>query len=282
MEDSTRKRWGAPSSAGADDEELAVVAAGHARLDAVEHEAVTGAGRGGRELAGVEERARLRQRQRRGGDVVLGLGEGRQVGRLLLLGAPQRQRRADRGRRQHRDRQAHVALGQRLGHQGPGDGRALGGDAAEVLGDAEDRQADLVGRGQQLLRCLAGLVGVGRGGSYDLGGELGHDVDEHLLVLAGREVEDAGGLGRGDARAGALAALAGELAAHRAHGLEARARRGVDDLLRGLAQVEPVQRRALGEPVEQRDGEPDRVGLLRGGEPAAAAGVLGGLVERHG
>ena len=117
---------------------------------------------------------------------------------------------------------------------------------------------------------LAGLVGVGGGRAEDLGGVLGDDVDEHLLVLGRGQVEEPGRLGGRDALAAALRALAGELAAHRADGLEAGLGGGEDRLLRGLAQPEPVEGGALGELVQRGDGEADRVGLLGGGKAAPA------------
>ncbi len=78
----------------------------------------------GLQLERVEQRARLEQRERRGGHVLA--DELGQVRGLLVGVAPQAERGRDAGGRQARDRDPHVALGERLGHQHGGDGRALG------------------------------------------------------------------------------------------------------------------------------------------------------------
>ncbi len=91
--DSTQEEPRLALESGTDHEQLGVRSARHHRLHAVEDEARRRLrARGGRAGAnGVEERPRLGQRERRRGHVVT--GEGRQVGGLLLLGAPQRERR---------------------------------------------------------------------------------------------------------------------------------------------------------------------------------------------
>ena len=68
-------------------------------------------------------------------------GEGREVGLLLLVGAPGGERRRDGAGSQRGDGEAEVALRQRLGHQGAGHHGALLRDAAERLGHAEQRAA---------------------------------------------------------------------------------------------------------------------------------------------
>ena len=100
-------------------------------------------------------------------------GERRQVRRLLLVGAPQRERGGDRAGGQGGDGDAEVALGERLGDEGAGHRGALVGESAERLRDAEDREADLVAGVQHLGRRGAGRVGLGGGGAHDLGGQLG-------------------------------------------------------------------------------------------------------------
>ena len=128
-----------------DDEELGVGAADDGRLHAVEHEAVTVAQRGGREVERVEEHRRLGDRRapRPGPSLA---GEGRQVGLLLLLGAPEPERGGDGAGREGRDGEPHVAVGERLGDEGAGHRRALLHDAAERLGHAEDRAGRSPGR----------------------------------------------------------------------------------------------------------------------------------------
>ena len=108
---------------GGDDEQLALGGAGHERLGARQDVAAPG-GAGGRcQRERVEQRARLHDRDRRGRNVLADeLGE---VGGLLLLVAPQAERRGDRGGGQTGDGDAHVSLGERLAHQHGGGGRAL-------------------------------------------------------------------------------------------------------------------------------------------------------------
>jgi hypothetical protein len=96
----------------------------------------------------VEHRPRLDDRQRGGRHVLA--GEGRQVRRLLRLVAPQRDRRADRGRRETRDRLTHVAVRHRLGHQYAGHRRPLGDDPAQLLGYLDQAQPELGGPTQHL------------------------------------------------------------------------------------------------------------------------------------
>ena len=134
---------------GADDEQLGIGTADDAGLHAVQDVAVAlllGLGRrGGR----VEEGRRLGEGERRGRDLVA--GERGEVGGLLLVGAPQGQRGRDGARGQRGHGQAHVALAEGLVDEGAGHRRALGGDAAEVLGHPEDRQPDLEGGLEQLV-----------------------------------------------------------------------------------------------------------------------------------
>ena len=253
--DSTRtstlrvRRGGAP-----DDEELGVGAARHHRLHAVEDEAVAVAGGGGLRGERVEQRSRLGERERRGRDVVA--GEGREVGLLLLVGAPGGDRGGDGARGEVGDGQPEVALGQRLGHQRAGHHRALLGDAAERLGHAEQRQPDLVRGLEHLVGGGAGDVRVGGGRAQHLGGELGDHVDEHLLVLGRREVEDAARPRRRGAPAPDFPrwpALAKTRPARR-RGPEAAAGHREDRLLGLPAQPDPVEEVALGQPVHRRDG----------------------------
>ena len=260
---------------GADDEQLGLGAAHDTGLGAVEDEALGGPAGGGRRLEHVEEDRRLLERQGGGRSAVL--GEGRQVGLLLGLGAPQAQRRGDRARRQGGQGDAHVALAQGLGHERAGHRRALLGDTAEGLGDAEDRQADLQARLQDGLGGLAGLVGLRGRRAHDLLGVLRDHVDEHLLVLGGREVEDALAGRRGSAGACTLAAGLLELTARGRHRPEALAGAREDDLLGLLAQTDAVEEVALGQLVQRRHGVPDRVTLLSAGQPVPA----GGRQARH-
>ncbi len=67
--------------------------------------------------------------------------------RGLLVGAapPMCQCRGDAAGRQDRQGEAHVAVGQCLGHQCVGDRGALFGDAVEVLGDVDRGDTELGG-----------------------------------------------------------------------------------------------------------------------------------------
>ena len=67
------------------------------------------------QLQRVEQRPRLEDRQRRGGDVLA--GEGGQVGRLLLGRAPEADRGGDRAGGERRVGDPHVAVGERLADQ---------------------------------------------------------------------------------------------------------------------------------------------------------------------
>ena len=223
----------------------------------------------------VEEHRRLRQRDRRNGRIVT--GERRQVGDLLLVGAPQRDRRGDRARGQRSDRDAEIALGQSLRDERAGHRRALVGQTAERLGDAEDGKADLVAGPQHCLRRRAGSVSR-RGGRADhLGGELGDDVDEHLLVVRGCQVEDAAVRGRARAVACTAApAGPGEGAASGGRRTEAAAGHCEDGLLGLLADAEPVEQLALGQPVHGGDGVADRVAALAGRHSVAGRPGGGG------
>jgi hypothetical protein len=114
---------------GAHDEQLRGRAPGDQGLDPVEPVAVSGSGGRGGRCKDVVQDGRLHQRQRRGRDVVA--GERRQVGLLLLVGAPQTDRGGDGAGREGRHGEPHVALGECLGDQRAGHRRAFLGDAAE-------------------------------------------------------------------------------------------------------------------------------------------------------
>ena len=172
---------------GGDHEQLGVRRARHQRLDAVEHVAAAGGAGRGRQVEGVEQRLGLHQRQRGRRDVVA--DERRQVGGLLLGVAPQADGRRDRGGGQAGGGDAHVTLGQRLAHQHRRGGRALLHGAAQLLGDADHGQPQLVGLGEQLGRRGAGGVGVQRGGAQALGAELADRVSQEGLLVGGGQVE---------------------------------------------------------------------------------------------
>ena len=119
--------------------------------------------------------------------------------------------------------------------------------------------------GEHLGRGGAGVVRVGGRRAQHLGGELGDDVDEHLLVLGRGQVEDAARRrGRRRGRPAAAPARAGERAAGRRRGPEPAAGHGEDGLLGLLAQPDPVEQVALGQPVQRGDGVADRVARLVG------------------
>ena len=102
-----------------DDEQFGVRGGGHQRLDAVEAVAARRAHGGGLQRGRIEQRMRF-------GDRHAGLRhvlarELREVGGLLVGAAPVGERRRDAAGRQDRQRQSHVAVGQRLGDQRVGD-----------------------------------------------------------------------------------------------------------------------------------------------------------------
>ena len=179
----------APIEVRRDHEQLGLGRPRHERLDAVEHIPVDRPPGGGLQGERVEQCSGFEHRQGGRGYVVA--DEGRQIGGLLRLVAPQDQGRAHRGRREARECQTHVAMGQRLGHENVRDRRTLAAGAAEVLGHADDRDAEFGGRlVEQSGRC--GAVGVGRGrcGPQLLGSELGADLANHALLVGRGEVEE--------------------------------------------------------------------------------------------
>ena len=112
----------APVQVRRDHEQLGLGRPRHKRLDAVEHKPVDRPPGGGLQRERVEQRSGFEHRQGGRGYVVA--DEGRQVGGLLRLVAPQDQGGAHRGRREAGECQAHVAVGQRLGHENVRDRRA--------------------------------------------------------------------------------------------------------------------------------------------------------------
>ena len=134
-----------PSSSAPTTKSSASAPRGDHRLHAVEDVAVAVAGGGGRGASASNSGRGSVSASAAAGTLVA--GEGREVGRLLLVGAPQRRARW----RPRRGRASATAsprspLRERLGHQRAGHRRALLGDAAERLGHAEDRQPDLEAR----------------------------------------------------------------------------------------------------------------------------------------
>src|SRR5699024_2334180 len=130
------------------------------------------------EFEGVEQYARLGHHDSGRRDL-LG-GERREVGLLLRVGTELRERGGHAGRREDRQRQPHVPVGECLGDQRVGDDATLGGDALERLGHVQHGRADL-GRALQKRRGgLGGGVRVVGGGTDDLGGEVANRLDDHL------------------------------------------------------------------------------------------------------
>ena len=99
------------------------------------------------------------------------------------------ERRRNAAGRQDRQRQTHVAVGERLGDERVGDRRAVRGDAVEILRDVDGGDAQLRGLGDQVRRIAGGVVGVAGGGAQDFLGELLDGLQDHLLVVVGGEVE---------------------------------------------------------------------------------------------
>ena len=139
--DHEERRAGAVAPLGGDEEELAVRGPGDERLGAVEDPVLALSASHRLQLQRVEQGPRLEDRQRRGGDVLA--GEGGQVGRLLLGGAPVADRGRDGAGGERRVGDPEVAVGEGLADQDAGHGRLLLHDAAELLGDAEHVDAEL-------------------------------------------------------------------------------------------------------------------------------------------
>ena len=70
--------------------------------------------------------------------------------------------------------------------------RAVRGDAVEVLGDVDRGDAEFGGLGDEIRRVGGGFVGVVGGGAQHLLGEFADGLDDHLLVVVGRQVEVVG------------------------------------------------------------------------------------------
>ncbi len=120
---------------GGDHEQLGARRARNERLHPVQHEAAVDAARRGAQVERVEQRAGFEQGQCRRRHVVA--DERGQVGGLLLGVAPQHERVRDGGGGQAGDREAHVAVGERLGDQRAGGDGPLAAHPAERLGHAE-------------------------------------------------------------------------------------------------------------------------------------------------
>ena len=126
MPDSSDEQRGSVAlGLGGDDEQLGLGGARHERLDAVEHPLAAVAPRLGR-------RARAGRTAGRGSSSASAAtgafspANARQVGRLLGGVAPQAERARDGARRERRERDAHVAVGERLGERARRHRGALG------------------------------------------------------------------------------------------------------------------------------------------------------------
>ena len=273
MPDSTRNSTGAPSSTAPTTNSSASAPRGTSGLHAVEHEAVVACGsRWSRRRARRTARSARSARARR--PATSSPVNAGQVGLLLLVGAPQRR--------------CAVATA-------PGASAATARPMSPLASASATRVPAIAERSSEMppsasgtprigspISRLASSSCLGRGagssasaaaGRTHLGGELGDHVDEHLLVLGRGQVEDARGCaggGRGRRASPRLPARA-KVAAGGGDRLEAAAGRREDGLLGLLAQPEPVEQVALGEPVEAGDGEADRVARLSAATAVPAA-----------
>ena len=114
---------------------------------------------------------------------------------LLVRVAPEAERGTDSGGSEQREGETHVALGERLGDQGRGDGAAFGEGAAELLGDAEHRDPELSRLGDQLGRRRAVRVRLLGDGPQLGGGEVADRLAHHRLLVIRGEVEKVDALG---------------------------------------------------------------------------------------
>ncbi len=243
------------------DEELRLRGPRHEVLHAVEAVAVGGAAGGGPRREDVEQRHLLLQRECGGGHVLP--GERGQVGRLLVGVAVADEDVAHRRRGEHGHGQPEVAVGERLRHQDVRDGRAFAADAADLLRDAHHGQAQFGRAGEQAVRGSERVVGLGRRGPQLFGGELRDGLDDHLLLVVGRQVEQSRVGGRGQPRGFAEPGGRLERPLRCTRRAETLPRGRGHEVLHGLAQAGAVEQRTSGEPVERRETEAHGVASCR-------------------
>ncbi len=156
---------------------------------------------------------------------------------MLRARAPLDDRLHGREGREDRRGQAHVAARELLRDEGVGHRGPLGGDAAELLGDRQPREAEGVALLQDLVGRCGRVVRGARGGPQRLVGEAAHRVAHERLVLGGREVEEPRRRGRREALGVRRPGAAHEGDGGR-DGARGRSRRLEDHLLGGLVEVE--------------------------------------------
>ena len=224
---------------GRDHEELGRVGQRHHGFDAVDHVLTVDQPGAGLQLKGVEQGLRLLDGQ--GGGWGLVAREGAEVSGLLLGRAPLADGGAHGGGGQAGKGQAQVALGQGLRDQGVGDGRAFHAHAIELFGNAHGGHAQLGALGQQLCGCSVVVVGLQGGRAQLLHGEVAHGVDDHGLLVGGREVEQVGraALGQALGLAQVLDGLEGPAGGD--HGTKAIFGAVIKHFLGGFAQAKAVQ-----------------------------------------
>jgi len=137
------------------------------------------------------------------------------------------------------------------------------GDALEILRDVDGGDAQLRGLRDQVGRVARGLVGVVGRGSQHLLGEFIEGLDDHPLLVVGRQIEVvlAAGLEPGRSTAEVLDPL--ELAGGGGGGGEYRLRAVAQAAVERVAQMVFVQKLLADDRGEHRDGHVDRGPFVR-------------------
>ena len=221
-----------------DDEEFGRSRGGHQALDAVELVAAGGAHCLGLQGKRIEQCAWLVDHHCRAGDLLA--GEGRKVGLLLRVGAPLRQCNCNAAGCEDRKCKSHVSVRKCFGNKRIGDCAAIGSCSVEFFGNVDQRDTELGRALGEIGGCLRCAVGVVRCWTQNLGRELTHRLDDHLLVVVRGEVEVVGVLARvvGQALGCTVARDLLESASSGTEGFEARLGALVGHAIDGLTQIE--------------------------------------------
>ena len=232
----------------------------HQRLHAVE--AVAARRANGRRLqrGRVEQRTRFGDRQAGLRHILAReLGE---VGGLLVGTAPMGEGRCDTGRRQDRQRQSHVPVGERLGNQRVRHGGTVFGDAVEILWDVDRGDAQFVGLGDEIRWVACFFVSIAGSGPKNLFCELADGLDDHLLVVVRRQVEVVGSAGLQSRRAALAAGHLLELTVGGADDREDLFHAVLQSAVERIAQVVPVQELLADDRSDQRQADIGRGPLV--------------------
>ncbi len=189
--------------------------------------------------------------------------------------------RRDACGREDRERQSHVSVGECLGDQRVRHRRAVFGDALEILGDVDRRDAELIGLGDEIGWIACAFVRFAGGRPEYLFGEVADGLDDHLLVVVGRQVEVVGAVGLQPRRAARGAGHLLELTVGRADDGEDLLHAVSEPAVERVAQVVLVQELLPDDRREQRQPDVGRCSLVfllsDGAFTPVALGRTGGL-----